>query len=92
MDFTIAVVKGDGIGPEVVDSSVEILNTIGTKFGHKFIYKEVFAGGCAYDKYGEPLPEETIKVCKESDAVLLGAVGGDEWDIYLATKDLKRLF
>lgn len=80
MEYKIAVVKGDGIGPEVIDGAIEILNTIGTKYGHKFNFNEILAGGCAYDEYGEPLPEDTIKTCKASDAVLLGAVGGDKWD------------
>lgn len=80
MEYNIAVVKGDGIGPEVVDSAIEILDLIGEKFGHKFIYKEVLAGGCAYDVYGDPLPKETIDVCKGAQAVLLGAVGGNKWD------------
>lgn len=80
MEYKIAVVKGDGIGPEVIDGAIEILNTIGTKYGHKFNFKEILAGGCAYDECGDPLPEETIRVCKASDAVLLGAVGGDKWD------------
>ena len=80
MECKIAIVKGDGIGPEVVDSAMAILNTIEEKFGHKFIYKEVLAGGCAYDEYGEPLPRETINVCKAADAVILGAVGGNKWD------------
>lgn len=80
MEFNIAVVKGDGIGPEVVDSAIEVLDLIGKKFGHSFTYKEALAGGCAYDVYGEPLPKETINICKNSDAVLLGAVGGNNWD------------
>ncbi|MBF7096690.1 3-isopropylmalate dehydrogenase [Alkalibacter mobilis] len=80
MDYKIAVIKGDGIGPEVVDSALEILDAVGEKFGHKFNYTEVLAGGCAYDEYGEPLPEKTLNVCKESDAVVLGAVGGPKWD------------
>lgn len=80
MEYNIAVVKGDGIGPEVISSAIEILDLIGEKFNHKFTYKEVLAGGSAYDKYGEPLPLETIDVCKSSDAVLLGSVGGNKWD------------
>ena len=80
MKYNIAVVKGDGIGPEVVDSAMEILDVIGEKFNHEFTYKEVLAGGSAYDVFGEPLPKETIKTCKNSDAVLLGAVGGEKWD------------
>lgn len=80
MEFNIAIVKGDGIGPEVVASAMEILDLIGEKFNHKFIYKEVLAGGSAYDKYGQPLPAETIEVCKNSHAVILGSVGGNKWD------------
>ena len=80
MEYNIAVVKGDGIGPEVVASAIEILDLIGEKYNHKFNYNEVLAGGSAYDKYGEPLPAETIEGCKKSDAILLGAVGGNQWD------------
>ena len=80
MEYNIAVVKGDGIGPEVVSSAMEVLDLIGNKYNHKFTYKEVLAGGSAYDKFGHPLPKETIDICKSSDAVLLGAVGGNKWD------------
>ncbi len=80
MDYKIAVIKGDGIGPEVVDSALEILDAVGEKYGHKFHYTEVLAGGCAYDDCENPLPKETLDVCKESDAVVLGAVGGPKWD------------
>lgn len=80
MEYKIAVVKGDGIGPEVVDPALVILDAIGEKYGHDFNYEEVLAGGCAYDVYGEPLPNETIQVCRDSDAILLGAVGGNKWD------------
>ena len=80
MEYNIAIVKGDGIGPEVVGAGMEVLDLIGEKFNHKFNYNEVEAGGSAYDKYGDPLPKETIDVCKSNDAVLLGAVGGDKWD------------
>lgn len=76
----IAVAKGDGIGPEVVDSAISILDAIGEKFGNKFIYKEVAVGGYAYDHYKDPLPKESIEICKDSDAVLFGAVGGNKWD------------
>ncbi|MCY6485925.1 3-isopropylmalate dehydrogenase [Clostridium aestuarii] len=76
----IAVIKGDGIGPEVVDEAVKVLNAISKKYECNFEYKEVLMGGAAIDKVGEPLPKETIEVCKNSDAVLLGAVGGPKWD------------
>lgn len=80
MNYKIAVIPGDGIGPEVVDSTIKVLNLVGDKFGHKFDYEYVLAGGCAIDKFGNPLPEETLETCKKSDAVLLGAVGGPKWD------------
>ena len=80
MDYKIAVIKGDGIGPEVIDQTIEVLNKIGEKHGHNFNYKYVLAGGCAIDETGTPLPAETLEVCKNSDAVLLGAVGGPKWD------------
>jgi len=80
MNYKIAVIKGDGIGPDIVEQSLLVLNKIGEKYGHSFEYKEVLAGGAAIDATGEPLPQETINVCKDSDAVLLGAVGGPKWD------------
>lgn len=80
MEYKIAVVRGDGIGPEVTDEALKILNKIGEKFSHKFEYDYVLAGGCAIDETGKCLPDETVKVCKSADAVLLGAVGGPKWD------------
>ncbi len=80
MKYNIALVRGDGIGPEIVDSAVEVLKKVGEKFGHEFNFTAYLAGGCAYDKFGVPLPEETIEGCKNSDSVLLGAVGGPKWD------------
>lgn len=80
MDYKIAIAKGDGIGPEIVESAMRVLDRVGELRGHKFIYKEAPVGGFAYDLYGEPLPEESIKTCKESDSVLFGAVGGPKWD------------
>ena len=80
MIWNIAVIKGDGIGPEVINETTKVLDKIGQKFGHTFNYTEVMAGGCAIDATGAPLPQETIDVCKKSDAVLLGAVGGWKWD------------
>ncbi len=79
-EFNIALIKGDGIGPEIVDGAVTVLDAISKKYGHKFNYTEVYMGGCAIDKYGVPLPQETIDICKKSDSVLLGAVGGPKWD------------
>lgn len=80
MNFRIATIPGDGIGPEVIAETILVLEKIGEKFGHTFTFTEVLAGGCAIDATGEPLPAETVKVCKESDSVLLGAVGGPKWD------------
>lgn len=79
-EFNIALIPGDGIGPEIVAGAVTVLDAVAEKYNHKFNYKEVYMGGCAIDKYGEPLPQETIDICKASDSVLLGAVGGPKWD------------
>ena len=80
MNYNIAVVKGDGIGPEIVSEAMLVLDKVGEKFGHKFNFQEVLAGGCSIDKNGIPLTEETIEICKNADSVLLGAVGGPKWD------------
>lgn len=80
MNFNIALVPGDGIGPDVVAESVNVLNAVGMKFGHAFTYQTVLAGGAAIDATGHPLPEETLETCRASDSVLLGAVGGWKWD------------
>lgn len=80
MEFNIALLRGDGIGPEIVDSAVAVLEKIGEKFGHKFSFTPYLIGGSAIDTTGKPLPEETVKGCLESDSVLLGAVGGPKWD------------
>lgn len=80
MEKRIAVLPGDGIGKEVVKGAVEVLQTIGERFGHQFDFQYGKIGGEAIDACGTPLPDETIKLCKESDAVMLGAVGGPKWD------------
>ena len=80
MNYNIALVRGDGIGPEIVDSAVRVLEKIGEKYGHTFNFTRYLAGGCAIDACGEPLPAETVEGCKNSDSVLLGAVGGPKWD------------
>jgi len=79
-NFKIAVLPGDGIGVEVTREAVKVLEDIGKKYGHNFELKEGIIGGIAIDKTGNPLPEETIAVCKAADAVMLGAVGGPKWD------------
>ena len=80
MEYKLAVIPGDGIGPDVVEQTLLVLDKVGEKFGHTFHYHKVLAGGCAIDATGGCLPQETIDVCKASDAVLLGAVGGWKWD------------
>ena len=80
MNYQIAVIPGDGIGPDVVEQTLKVMDKVGEKFGHTFNYKKVLAGGCAIDATGVCLPQETIDICKASDAVLLGAVGGWKWD------------
>ena len=80
MNYNLAVIPGDGIGPDVVEQTLLVLDKVGEKFGHTFQYHKVLAGGCAIDATGGCLPQETIDVCKASDAVLLGAVGGWKWD------------
>ncbi len=80
MELNIALLKGDGIGPEIVDSAVAVLEKTASEFGHKFNFTPYLIGGCAIDAAGMPLPQETIDGCLASDSVLLGAVGGPKWD------------
>lgn len=80
MNYKIAVVPGDGIGPEVIQQALRVLDKIGETYNHTFEYTKVLAGGAAIDATGACLPQETIDICKSSDAVLLGAVGGWKWD------------
>ncbi len=78
--FKIAVLPGDGIGPEIMEQGLKVLKAVGEKFGHSFETTNALFGGIAVDKRGDPLPKETIEVCKQSDAILAGAVGGSKWD------------
>ncbi len=78
--YNIAVLKGDGIGPDVVNESIKVINKVAQKFDIGFNFIEADIGGIAYDKTNDPLPQETIAVCKKSDAIILGAVGGPKWD------------
>ena len=80
MEYNIAVIRGDGIGPEVIAEATKVLDAIGSRFGHTFNYNYVLAGGEAIDETGRCLPPETVATAKASDAVLLGAVGGPKWD------------
>ena len=80
MNYNIGLLRGDGIGPEIVDSTVRVLEAVGKKFGHTFTFTPYLIGGAAIDACGEPLPKETVEGCLASDSVLLGAVGGPKWD------------
>lgn len=80
MDFKIAVIPGDGIGPDIVREALKVLDKVASCYGHHFSYETLLAGGVAIDETGAPLPEETIEKAKAADSVLLGAVGGPKWD------------
>ena len=77
MNVNIAVIKGDGIGPEVVSQAMKVLDAIGEKYGHTFNYQQILMGGCSIDAHGVPLTDEAIAVAKAADAVLLGSIGGN---------------
>lgn len=78
--YKIALIKGDGIGPEIIDEAVKVLDSVASCFDFDFEYEEALMGGCAYDVTGDPLPQETINIALNSDAVLFGAIGGPKWD------------
>ncbi len=80
MEKNITLLKGDGIGPEIVTQAVKVLDAVAEKYGHKFNYTEVDIGGCSIDKFGVPITDDGMAKCKSADAVLLGAVGGPKWD------------
>lgn len=80
MEVKLALLPGDGIGPEVIGEAQKVVSAVGEKFGHSFSFKSGMIGGIAIDETGTPLPEETLGLCLESDAALLGAVGGPKWD------------
>ncbi|QAT50183.1 3-isopropylmalate dehydrogenase [Caproiciproducens sp. NJN-50] len=90
MEKTIVLFRGDGIGPEIVDGAVTVLKRVEEKFGHRFRMEPALLGGASIDDCGKPLTEETIAVCKQADAVLLGAVGGPKWDPIPAEKRPER--
>ncbi|WP_324170453.1 3-isopropylmalate dehydrogenase [Sulfurimonas sp.] len=79
-NYKIALIKGDGIGPEIIDEAVKVLDAVSACSGFHFEYEEALMGGIAYDITGNPLPNETINISLNSDAVLFGAIGGDKWD------------
>ena len=80
MEFDIVVLPGDGVGPEVIDEALKVLRTVGEKFGHSFHFHDGLIGGVAIDALGTALSDETLEMCKQCDAVMLGAVGGSKWD------------
>ncbi len=80
MNKTIAILPGDGIGPEIVNEALKVLDKIAAKYGHTFTLNFVDIGGCSIDKHGMPITEEGMEICKTADSVLLGAVGGPKWD------------
>ena len=80
MDARIVLLPGDGIGPEVVAEARRVLEAVAARFGHRWTLAEHLMGGCAIDRCGDPLPDETLEACHRADAVLLGAVGGPKWD------------
>src|SRR5690625_2889801 len=80
MGKNIVVLPGDGIGQEIADSAVKVLNKVAEKFQHSFQFQYYDIGGTSYEKYGEPLTDETVEACLQADAILLGAIGGEKWD------------
>jgi len=80
MNYKIALLAGDGIGPEIVDQGIKVLKAIGKKFNHSFEFKEALVGACAIDAVGDPFPEDTFQLCMDSDAVLFGAIGDPKYD------------
>ncbi|WP_109830509.1 3-isopropylmalate dehydrogenase [Reichenbachiella versicolor] len=86
MDFKIGVLAGDGIGPEIVEQAIKVMDAVGNKFGHKFNYTEALVGAIAIDETGNPYPDETHEVCMQSDAVLFGAIGDPKYDNNPAAK------
>jgi 3-isopropylmalate dehydrogenase len=78
--YKITLIKGDGIGPEIIDEAVKVLDAVASNSGFELSYTEALMGGIAYDVHGDPLPQETITAAMESDAVLFGAIGGEKWD------------
>lgn len=85
MKFTITMLPGDGIGPDVIAESVKVLEAVGARFGHEFAMNSGRIGGNAIDEFGTALPDDTVAQCREADAVLFGAVGGPKWDKLGAT-------
>ena len=77
MNYNVAVIPGDGIGPEIVTEAMKVLDKVGAVYGHTFTYKKLLMGGASIDVHGVPLTDETLEEARHSDSVLLGAVGGN---------------
>ncbi len=90
MKKRIALLPGDGIGPEVAESAADVLKSVAEQFGHEFEFENGLIGGAAIDAHQNPLPEETVALCERSDAILLGAVGGPKWTKILQSSDRKK--
>src|SRR6185295_14589281 len=80
MKASIVLLPGDGIGPEVVREAHQVLAAVAARGGHEFAFSEHPIGGAAIDATGDPLPPDTLTACRKADAILLGAVGGPQWD------------
>ncbi|HZH96955.1 MAG TPA: isocitrate/isopropylmalate family dehydrogenase, partial [Flavisolibacter sp.] len=80
MEKLVAIINGDGIGPEVTAQSLKVLNAVGERYGHRFHYQQGLMGAAAIDETGSPLPDLTLEVCRESDAILFGAIGHPRFD------------
>ena len=80
MRKNIAVLPGDGIGPEIIAQAVKVLEKIGKKYNHEFVFEKGLVGACAIDECGDPFPKETYELCQKSDAVLFGAIGDPKYD------------
>ena len=77
MKCNLAVIKGDGIGPEIVEEAMKVLDAVGEKYGHTFSYEQILMGGASIDVHGKPLTDEALEIARNSDAVLMGSIGGD---------------
>lgn len=92
MEYKIAVIKGDGIGPEITKQALKVLNSISDIYGYKFKIENVVGAGEAVDKYGEPLPEKSLRACIDSDAIIIGNLGGEKWEnVELDKKPVKAI-
>ncbi|MBE6955749.1 MAG: 3-isopropylmalate dehydrogenase, partial [Ruminococcaceae bacterium] len=80
MEKRIAIIRGDGIGPEIMTQAIAVLDAVAARFGHTFIYEEAPMGGNAIDAFGVPLPESSLETCLACDSALLSAIGGPKWD------------